>query len=160
MTQHLYLEVPYAERALARRMGASWCPRARRWYCTTTQYRSRGFRRWRDKSRWRRITIHPDSSKTDVREAKLHGCLWDAVTRTWYLEVTGDDSLQAWHKARLTQPPTHELRVTYEERETAKRRGAQWDGGRRTWVVRTRAPLDEWLQKRVSQAGGGELESH
>jgi len=162
MTQHLYLDVPYAERALARRMGAAWCPRARRWYCTTTHFRSRLFKRWRDKSRWKRITTFPDSSATDIREAKMRGCLWNAATRSWYLEVTGDDSLQAWHKARLMPPPTHDLRVSFSEREAAQKHGARWDAGRRTWVVRTRAPLSGLLQSRVklSQTGGDELEIH
>jgi Domain of unknown function (DUF5710) len=149
MTKHLYLDVPYAERALARAFGAMWCPRARRWYCTTSQYRSRGFRRWRDKNRWKRITVYPDSSAKDIREAKMHGCLWDPATRSWYLEFTGEDALQAWHKARLTPPPIHELRVSFAEREAAKKHGAKWDTGRGTWVVCTRTPLSSWLQSRL-----------
>jgi hypothetical protein len=48
MTIHLYLCVPFAERTLARDLGARWCPLERRWYCTTTLYRSRAFKRWRD----------------------------------------------------------------------------------------------------------------
>ena len=149
MTKHLYLSVPYAERGLARALGAVWCPRARRWYCTTTQYRSRGFRRWRDKKLWRRIVIYPDCSKTDLHEAKLRGCLWDRATHAWYMEVTDDETLKAWHKDRLTPPPSTVLRVAYEEREVAKRHGARWDAELRSWVVRTREPLTEWLKTRV-----------
>jgi len=127
MTQHLYLCVPYAERALARDLGCSWCPRARRWFCNTTQFRSRSFKRWRDKSQWRRITIHPDDTKQDIQEAKRRGCTWDPATRTWCLDVTGDDTLKSWHRARMTPPPTHELRIAFEERLAAKEHGARWD---------------------------------
>jgi Domain of unknown function (DUF5710) len=150
MTQHLYLDVPYAERTIARRLGAAWCPRARRWYCTTTQFRSAVFKRWRNKSLWRRITVYPDSSAMDIREAKLRGCRWDTAARAWYLEVTSQDALQDWHKERLTPPPTQELHVTYEEREVAKKHGARWDATRRRWVVRSRAPLSAWLLQRLA----------
>jgi Domain of unknown function (DUF5710) len=148
MTKHLYLSVPYTERTLARALGARWCPQARLWYCTTTQYRSRGFRRWRDKSRWRRIIIYPDGA--ELREAKMRGCLWDGVQRSWYLEVTGEDALQAWHRARLMPPPTQVLRVTYEEREVAKKHGARWDATLRRWVVRSHTPLSAWLVQRLA----------
>ena len=48
------------------------------------------------------------------------------------------------NKQRLTPPPTHELRVSYEEREAAKERGARWHptpspGGRAPVVGRALA---------------------
>ena len=154
MTQHLYLCVPYAERDLVRNLGATWCPRARRWYCNTTQFRSRGFKRWRDKRQWRRITIHPDQTQQDIQEAKRRGCLWDPAARTWYVEVTGEDTMKSWHRARLTPPPKTELCVVFEEKETAKKHGARWDAERGSWVVRSRAPLSSWLMQRIKVQGG------
>jgi len=144
--------VPFAERALARDLGAHWCPLERRWYCTTTLYRSRAFKRWRSKKSWRRITIHPDSTKVGIREAKSRGCLWDPLARVWYVDVTGDDTLKSWHRARLTPAPAHELQVKFEEKEAAKEHGARWDPQIKSWVVRSRAPLDEWARSRLKAA--------
>lgn len=154
MTNHLYLRVPYAERGLVRDLGAIWCPLERRWYCNTTQFRSRAFKRWRDKRSWRRITIHPDSTKAGIREAKARGCLWDPSARVWYVDVTGEDTLKSWHRARLTPAPAHELQVKFEEKEAAKEHGALWDPQIKSWVVRSRAPLDEWARLRVKNPGG------
>jgi len=154
MTQHLYLRVPYDERGLARDLGAIWCPLERLWYCNTTQFRSRAFKRWRDKRSWRRITIHPDDTKQGLQEAKRRGCLWDKASRTWFVDITDESTLKPWHRARLTPPTTHELRVAYAEKETAKEHGARWDAERGSWVVRSRAPLSPWLMQRVKVQGG------
>ena len=153
MTQHLYLRVPYAERGLARDLGAIWCPLERLWYCRTTQFRSRVFKRWRDKRSWRRITIHPDQTKPDIQEAKRRGCLWDKSSRTWFVDITDESTLKPWHRARLTPPPTRALQVKFEEKEAAKEHGARWDGELRTWVIRSRAKLSPWLMQRIKQDG-------
>ena len=149
MTTFVFIDVPYAERARAAALGARWCPDARRWYCTATRYRSSAFRRWRNKSQWRRVTIHPDDTKAGLRSAKEHECLFDPATKSWYVDVTDESSLTAWHKARLTPPAVTELNVVFAERETAKKHGARWDATRRTWFVRSRAPLSAWLSARV-----------
>jgi hypothetical protein len=90
-----------------------------------------------------------------VKAAKSHDCLFDSVTKSWYVDITDESTLTPWHKARLTPPPTHELRVAYEERQVAKEHGARWDPELKSWVVRSRAPLDKWLEKRVKAPGGG-----
>ena len=71
------------------------------------------------------------------------------VARAWFLELTGEDTLKSWHRARLTTPPTHELSVAWDEREVAKEHGARWDPQLKSWVLRSRAPLDEWAKARV-----------
>ena len=152
MTQHLYLCVPYAERALARDLGAIWCRQARRWYCTATRHRTRAFRRWHNKSLWRRVAIHPDSTKAGIQAAKKHDCMFDPAAKSWYIEVTDDDALTPWHKARLTPPPVTRLAIAFAERETAKAHGARWDGELRTWVIRSRAKLSPWLLAHVTTA--------
>lgn len=86
--------------------------------------------------------------------ARLHlgPCDADLVPRCAY--VTGDDTLKSWHRARMTPPPTHELRVAFEERLAAREHGARWDAVLKSWVVRTRAPLDEWVRARVKAKSG------
>jgi hypothetical protein len=71
------------------------------------------------------------------------------------VDVTGDDTLKSWHRARLTPAPAHELQVKFEEKEAAKEHGARWDPQIKSWVVRSRAPLDEWARSRLKAAQGG-----
>ena len=148
MTKLMPLFVPFAERRLARSLGAEWSPRARRWVCTTTRYRSTVFKRWRDASRWQRVRIYPDSTPQGIDAAKQRDCAWDAAKREWFIELTATDTLTAWHLDRLVPPPEHVLHVTFEERERAKRRGARWNATLKAWVLSTREPLDSWASKR------------
>jgi len=96
------------------------------------------------------VTIHPDDTKGGIRAAKQHDCLFDSAAKSWYVVVTDDGTLTAWHKARLTPAPTHVLRVSFAEREAAKKHGARWDATLRRWVVRSRAPLSAWLLQRLA----------
>ena len=97
MTIDLYLDVPYFERHKARDMGAAWCPKARMWYTNKTRFRSAAFKRWRDRRAWRRVKVYPDETPEGIAAAKAHGCLWDKNAKSWFVEVTGDDS--TWLRA-------------------------------------------------------------
>jgi hypothetical protein len=57
------------------------------------------------------------------------------------VEYTATDTLTAWHLDRLVPPPEHVLRVSFDEREHAKRRGARWNKELKSWVLCTREPL-------------------
>jgi hypothetical protein len=165
MTTFMPLCVPYSERHLACALGAKWCARARRWVCTATRFRSSKFKRWRDKSRWQRVRIYPDSTPQGIAAAKEHNCSWDAANKQWFVEYTATDTLTPWHLDRLVPPPEHVLRVSFDEREHAKRRGARWNAALKAWVLSTREPLDRWTTKRcaavqvaaanVQQSGAG-----
>lgn len=150
MTVLMPLFVPYAERRLARSLGAEWSPRARRWVCTATRYRSAKFKRWRDASRLRRVRIYPDLTPQGIAAAKQRDCAWDATAKQWYVDITDTDTLSAWHLDRLVPPPEHVLHVSYDERERAKRRGARWNTTLKAWVLSTREPLDRWASKRCA----------
>jgi hypothetical protein len=73
--------------------------------------------------------------------------------------------LGIWHLDRLVPPPEHVLRVSFDEREHAKRRGARWNNAMKAWVLCTREPLGRWASKRcaavqapaanVQQSGAG-----
>ena len=78
--------------------------------------------------------------------------MFDPAAKSWYVEVTDDDALTPWHKARLTPPPVTRLAIAFAERETAKAHGARWDGELRTWVIRSRAKLSPWLLAHVTTA--------
>ena len=149
MTIFLYLDVPYFERKKAYNLGADWCPRAKMWYCNKTQWRSAAFKRWRDQRAWRRVKVYPDETPDGIAAAKERGCLWDKDSKTWFVEITGDDSLTKWFRARSAPPPVHELNVSFEEREEAKRIGCRWSPESKCWVLRTRGQLCEWAAKRV-----------
>lgn len=149
MTVQMLLSVPWSERRIAARLGARWSPTCRRWTSTATQFRTAAFKRWRNKSSWRRVRIHPDETPAGYAEAKANGCSFDPVKREWFLEITNEDSLTAWHLDRLTHAPAYLLDVDYSDREAAKRHGARWHKDKKTWVVVTRAPLGAWLSKRV-----------
>jgi hypothetical protein len=32
--------------------------------------------------------------------AKENRCSWDPDARVWYVQITGDDSINEWHRAR------------------------------------------------------------
>jgi hypothetical protein len=150
MTKFMPLFVPYAERRLARSLGAVWCPRARRWVCTTTRYRSAKFKRWRDASRWQRVRIYPDSTPQGIAAAKQRDCAWNAAKKEWFIEFTATETLTAWHLDRVVPPPDHVLRVSFDEREFAKQRGARWNATLKVWVLSSREPLDSWAMKRCA----------
>lgn len=152
MTIDLYLDVPYFERHKARDMGAAWCPKARMWYTNKTRFRSAAFKRWRDRRAWRRVKVYPDETPEGIAAAKAHGCLWDKNAKSWFVEVTGDDSLTTWLRAHNAPPPVYEINVGFEEREEAKRLGARWNPERKCWVLRTRGQLCKWAAKRLKEA--------
>jgi hypothetical protein len=165
MTNFMPLFVPYTERRLARSLGAEWCPRARRWVCSATRYRSAKFKRWRDASRLQHVRVYPDSTPQGIAAAKAHDCAWDATKKEWFVDITSTDTLKTWHLDRLVPPPEHVLHVSFDEREHAKRRGARWNAALKAWVLSTREPLDRWTTKRcaavqvaaanVQQSGAG-----
>jgi hypothetical protein len=142
--------VPYSERHLARALGAQWSARARRWVCTASRFRSAKFKRWRDASRVQRVRIYPDCTPQGIAAAKEHSCAWDPAKNEWFLEYTATDTLTAWHLDRLLPPPEHVLRVSFNEREKAKRRGARWNKELKSWVLSTREPLGRWASKRCA----------
>jgi hypothetical protein len=156
MTKFMPLFVPYAERRIARSLGAEWCPRARRWVCTTTRYKSAIFKRWRDTSRLQRVRIYPDSTPQGIAAAKAHDCAWDAAKKEWFVDITSTDTLSPWHLERLAPPPDHVLHVSYDEREFAKQRGARWNAKLKAWVLSTREPLDRWATKRCAAVQSSE----
>jgi hypothetical protein len=150
MTKFMPLFVPYAERRLAQSLGAEWYPRARRWVCSTTRYRSAKFKRWRDASCLQHVRVYPDSTPQGIVAAKAHDCAWDATKKEWFVDITSTDTLTPWHLDRLVPPPEHVLRVSYDEREHAKRRGARWNTAMKAWVLCTREPLGRWASKRCA----------
>jgi hypothetical protein len=128
------LAVPYAEQDIARSAGADWDRHQRLFYCNATQYRSRAFKRWHDRSRWRRITLHIGSGPAELSAAKLRRCLWDAESKTWFITVTDDCSMSSWHRVRMQPPTEHVLRVNFAEREQAKAAGCRWNPDIKKWV--------------------------
>ena len=150
MTTFMPLCVPYSERHLARALGAQWSARARRWVCTATRFRCSKFKRWRDASRVQRVRIYPDSTPQGIAAAKEHSCAWDPAKKEWFVEFTATDTLTTWHLDRLVPPPEHVLRVSFDEREHAKRRGARWNAALKAWTLSTREPLGRWASKRCA----------
>ena len=158
-SSELPLFVPYAERKLARSLGAKWSRQHSRWVCTATRYRSAAFKRWRDPKTWQTIRVFPDLTPHGIADAKQNECSWDAERKEWCIYVTGVDTLTQWHTDRLVPPPEYVLRVSYEERERAKRHGARWNKTMKAWVLSTRAPLRGWAARRsvaaAAMSGGG-----
>ena len=148
MTNWHILSVPYSESPLARDAGAVWSAPDRAWCCTATQFRCYQFKRWRDKSAWRRITIHVADGPRERAEARTNKCLWDATRKCWYITVTADSSINAWHRARLAPPTVHRVRVEYSERHRAKEAGARWLPEERCWVFRAHGAPPGWVVRR------------
>jgi hypothetical protein len=108
MTIWKLIHVPYAESHLARELGAECMYRRGAWprkgdflwHCTSTQYKSKAFRRWHSKETWRKIVIRVARSDTERAEAKANRCSWDPDARVWYVQITGEDALKDWHRVR------------------------------------------------------------
>ena len=98
----LYLSVPYAERALAKRSGAMYDKTAKKWYVTSLSHMHchKTIRRWHATSpRWR---VFLRLRKEDTAQgAKFEHCGWDPVKCSWFVDVTGRDTLSAWHRDRV-----------------------------------------------------------
>jgi hypothetical protein len=122
MTVWKQIFVPYAENRLARRLGAEcsyrrWVLPRRHdgatsdcaWHCNATQYKNKQFRRWHSKEGWRKVVIHVASGDTERAQAKANHCSWDPDAKSWYLQTTGDDTLNNWHRVRLAPAPTYAL---------------------------------------------------
>ncbi len=161
MTVWKQIFVPYAENRLARGLGAV-CSYRRvwsrihgatadcSWHCTSTQYKSKQFRRWHSKEKWRKVVIHVASGDTERAQAKANRCSWDPDTKAWYVQITGGDTLNEWHHKRLSPAQTFSLRVSYEERGAAKAAGARWDAENKTWVYACRGTPPAWVQQRIA----------
>ncbi len=70
--------------------------------------------------------------------------------RVAYLLSSPPETLTAWHLDRVVPPPDHVLRVSFDEREFAKQRGARWNATLKAWVLSSREPLDSWAMKRCT----------
>jgi hypothetical protein len=161
MTIWKLIHVPYAETHLARQLGAE-CTYNRiraiilgvadcHWHCTATQYKSKPFRRWHDgKEKWRKVVIHVASGDTERSAAKANRCSWDPEARVWYVQITGEDTLNDWHRARLAPARKYALRVSYDERNAAKAAGARWNPESKTWMYTCHGPLPAWVQRHVA----------
>jgi hypothetical protein len=161
MTVWKQIFVPYAENRLARALGAE-CSYNRvwsilhggaecSWHCTSTQYKSKQFRRWHSKEKWRKVVIHVASGDTERAQAKANRCSWALEARSWYVQITGEDTLNEWHRARLAPAPKYALRVSYEERDTAKAAGARWNPEAKTWVFSCHGAPPLWVQQHIAR---------
>lgn len=126
------LEVPFAEQDIARSLGAKWHEGS--FHCNATQWKSREFKRWHDRTAWRRVKIYIGDGPAERAAAKWYRCMFDPASVSWYVEITHKSSILAWHRARLEPLPEYALRVTYAEHEEAKREGCRWRPNLRRWV--------------------------
>jgi hypothetical protein len=161
MTIWKLIHVPYAESHLARELGAE-CTYNRiraiilggaecHWHCTSTQYKSKPFRRWHgSKDKWRKVVIYVASGDTERAQAKENRCSWDPEARVWYVQVTGEDTLNEWHRVRLAPARKYALRVSYDERSAAKAAGARWNPESKTWMYASHGPLPAWVAQHVA----------
>jgi hypothetical protein len=104
------------------------------------------------------VRIFPDCTPRGIAAAKEYHCAWDATKKEWFLDITGTDTLAAWHLDRLVPPPEHVLRVSFDEREKAKRCGCRWNYPSVSTFVefkRIRSPATHFPQ--VRQCGRGAL---
>ena len=118
------------------------------WWCTQTQFRSRDFKRWRSPATHRLVVIHPGDGRRAREEAKQYRCLWSPTDRHWFVYVTEQSSLRAWHRARLQPPTEYAIRVDYAEREKAKAAGCRWQPAQRQWVYACHGPPPRFVLKR------------
>ena len=93
MTVWRLIVVPFRERDLAAALGArrlrcadgSW-----ETFCTSTQFKSKAFARWRDAARQRRVAVYPDAS--EAQAARDRGLRYDTAAASyaaWYADCTG-----------------------------------------------------------------------
>ena len=119
------------------------------WWCTKTQFRSKDFKRWRSADTQRKVVIHPGDGRRAREEAKQYRCLWCPTARHWYVYVTDQSSLRAWHRARLQPPAVYELRgLKFEDNDKTKRAGARWSPERRCWTFSCHGQPPQWVVQR------------
>ena len=144
------IEVPRLEWPLADALGAQRSNGAR--WCTATQFRSKAFKRWRSTATHRVVVIYPGDGRRARDEAKQNSCRWCPTARQWYVVVTEDSSLRAWHRARLKPPTQYTIRVAYEEREAAKTAGCRWRPELKQWVFACHGQPPRFVLKRSLNA--------
>ena len=150
------LEVPRLEWHLVDAFGAERSNGE--WWCTQTQFRSKDFKRWRSADTQRKVVIYPGDGLRAREEAKQYRCLWCPTARHWYVYVTDQSSLRAWHRARMAPPgapggaTVHELRgLAFADNDKAKRAGARWSPERRCWVYACYGPPPQWVVQRIGR---------
>jgi hypothetical protein len=94
--------------------------------------------------------IHVASSAAELSQAKANRVSWDPEARVWYVQITGEDTLNEWHRARLAPARKYALRVSYEERSAAKAAGARWDADAKTWMYACHGPPPAWIQRHIA----------
>jgi len=146
------LHVPRLEWHLVSALGAERSNGA--WWCTQTQFRSKDFKRWRSTATHRLVVIYPGDGRRARDEAKQYRCLWCPTARHWFVYVTEQSSLRAWHRARLQPPVVYELRsLKFEDNGRAKRAGARWSPERRCWTFSCHGPPPHWVVQRIGEGG-------
>jgi hypothetical protein len=118
------------------------------WWCTQTQFRSKDFKRWRSTATHRLVVIFPGDGRREREAAKQNRCLWCPTARHWYVWVTEQSSLRAWHRARLQPPTEYVIRVDYNEREAAKAGGCRWRPDIKRWVYACHGPPPGFVTRR------------
>lgn len=150
MTVWQYIHVRYSERKIAAQLGAvNFKCEGGRWgtFCTTTQFKSKAFKRWHDPASLRRIDVFPDRSEVEV--AKAHGLIWDRKNFKWVLETTADNpaaEMDDWIRARLEPARSTVFNIPYSLKLLANRHKLKWNSANKKWSGTFRAGIPKELQ--------------
>ena len=161
MTVWRLIVVPFRERDLAAALGArrlrcadgSW-----ETFCTSTQFKSKAFARWRDAARQRRVAVYPDAS--EAQAARDRGLRCDTAAFAWYAVSTAEDpatEMDPWMVARLQPAVLVRFSIPFELKEVAKRHRLQWCPADRRWTGRFHCGVPDELRRfaqDASRSGG------
>lgn len=150
MTVWQYIHVPYSERNIAAQLGAVKSKSEGRWgtFCTTTQFKSKAFKRWHNPASLRRVDVFPDVS--EVAAAKAHSLIWDPKNFKWVLETTADNpaaEMDDWLRARLSPAPSTIFNIPYSFKPLANQHKLRWNAANKKWSGKFCAGVPKELQK-------------
>ena len=129
---HRVLEVPFAQKDLAKAAGAHWDPHSKRWYAPPDANLEK-------LAKWMITMLDVPFAEKDL--AKAAGAQWNRDASFWFAPAHADlEKLDKW----IIAP----LEVSFAEKDLAKAAGARWNGDLKLWYAPPAADLtklDKWL---------------
>ena len=151
------LYVPYEQRAEAKRYGAKFDSKRKRWYAPSGE--AVLVSRWGSTAR-SQDRVYLEIPFRDNAEARARGAKWDRRANLWFDPTVDAQLTKRWREAGPTRDKSElddtgtrghpgdrtYLKVPFKEKEEAKKLRACWDPNRKLWFLPPSTPPQLWLE--------------
>lgn len=125
--ERTYLYIPYEQRDEARNKGARWDPNMKKWYISNNLPIE-------DFNKWLNIDTNTTAKKTIITDAKVD-----------YSTPVSSPIKAAQDTSSSIKSGRNYLDVPFDQRESAKQKGARWDAEAKKWYVPEFSPMEPFI---------------